>query len=121
MCPSSTNHFIIGTIHRHQNFKKLTQQATTKQSLAKIIQNQKKHLTQPISKACITHFLNIIKEKYPYQNNMPTQEIDSTQVLDHNQNNKKVNPRKFHLYTTVSATPGEHLLPPLKWSGAVGV
>ena len=31
----STNHFIIGTIHKHQNFKKLTQQATTKQSLAK--------------------------------------------------------------------------------------
>ena len=32
ICSSSTNHFIIGTIHKHQNFKKLTQQATTKQS-----------------------------------------------------------------------------------------
>ena len=46
ICSSSTNHFIIGTIHKHQNFKKLTQQATTKQSLAKLIKNYKLYKTK---------------------------------------------------------------------------
>ena len=69
---SSTNYFIIGTIHKHQNFKKLTQQVTTKQSLVELIQNHKSYKTKrsvshnPKSEACITHFWNIFKKKYPY-------------------------------------------------------
>ena len=46
ICSFSTNDFIIGTIHKHQNFKKLTQQATTKQSLAKLIKNHKSYKTK---------------------------------------------------------------------------
>ena len=84
---------MIGTIHKHQNFKKLTPQATTKQILVELIQNHKSYETKrsishnPKSEACITYFWNIFKKKYPYQNIIPAQEIDSIEVLDHNQNN----------------------------------